>query len=373
MVSYAHVLTFKIGRCPLFSSPFIQKVSQRPSVHSNSMLCIYCGTREADGREHYLPQCLGRFNGDEPLLDRLCQACNQTIGGEVEREFCRNSPEAVLRSFYPIKGQRRGGRAKRPTQIYEPERIGGKHMSLYAPSPGSNERILWRLGSKPGTLTQVSQVLIYDDEDELVQHIPIPTSITSGHDLRELLLGEGVTFPIPNMLVIAAPSDEERVLKLFDEIDASLNLQRCKGGRIQQQHIQGEVTSAYFRALAKVGFHYVLKYVPTIKGNESEFQPLREFIRHGIGDPGKFLAWSDTLASPTGSPGHLLRAVAISGSPIVVDMQFFAGHKIPLPQWRLIVGNNPTRVIAKQVSAHFFSYAEGDDGQPKGGEVVRLS
>jgi len=60
------------------------------------MLCIYCNEREADAREHYLPQCLGRFQNFEPLLDRLCQKCNADIGA-LEREFCRRSPEAIVR------------------------------------------------------------------------------------------------------------------------------------------------------------------------------------------------------------------------------------------------------------------------------------
>ena len=48
------------------------------------MLCIYCREREADAREHYLPQCLGRFWDFQPLLGTLCQQCNEGIGGTLE-------------------------------------------------------------------------------------------------------------------------------------------------------------------------------------------------------------------------------------------------------------------------------------------------
>ena len=100
------------------------------------MLCIYCKERTADAREHYLPQCLGRFENFEPLLDRLCDGCNHEIGGELEREFCRRSPEAVVRSVNWIKGQRRGSQKNRkPARIYQPEKVGGRHLYMLAPIP----------------------------------------------------------------------------------------------------------------------------------------------------------------------------------------------------------------------------------------------
>jgi hypothetical protein len=109
------------------------------------MLCIYCREREADAREHYLPQCLGRFQNFEPLLDRLCDTCNHEIGGALEREFCRRSPEAVLRSVHWIKGQQRGGQKKRPAHIYQPEKIGGRHMYMFGlDMDGRN--VLWQTG-----------------------------------------------------------------------------------------------------------------------------------------------------------------------------------------------------------------------------------
>lgn len=63
------------------------------------------------------------------------------------------------------------------------------------------------------------------------------------------------------MRVIAAPDDEQRVQALFPD---SVPMQRREGGRIGPQFFAGEITPAYFRALAKIGFHYALKYIPAI-------------------------------------------------------------------------------------------------------------
>ena len=62
-------------------------------------------------------------------------------------------------------------------------------------------------------------------------------------------------------------------------------------------------------------------------------------------------------------------------NPIVVNMQFFVGCKTALPQWRLILGDNPTVLFVEraQVSAHFFAYTQRDDCKLTGGDVVTLS
>jgi hypothetical protein len=172
--------------------------------------------------------------------------------------------------------------------------------------------------------------------------------------------------------VIAASGDEERVQALFSAINVNVPMQRRAGGRVSQQFFTGEAGVAYFRALAKIGFHYALKYVPTITGNEGAFRALREFIKDGIGDHDHFLTMCDTASNPSGPRGHVLTAVANPDSPIVVNMQFFAGCKTALPRWRLILGNNPTVLFVEQVSAHFFAYTEEEDGHLTGGEIRRL-
>ena len=53
-------------------------------------------------------------------------------------------------------------------------------------------------------------------------------------------------------------------------------------------------------------------------------------------------------------------------------MQFFAGCKVALPQWTLVLGENPTVLFVEQVSAHFFAYTEGDNSRFTGGEIVPL-
>ncbi len=53
-------------------------------------------------------------------------------------------------------------------------------------------------------------------------------------------------------------------------------------------------------------------------------------------------------------------------------MQFFAGCKSELPQWRLVLGDNPTALHVEQASAHFFSYKHEKDAWLTGGEVAAM-
>lgn len=336
------------------------------------MFCIYCEERNADAREHYLPQCLGRFQNFEPLLNRLCQKCNEDISA-LERQFCRRSPEAVVRSANWIKGQTRGSkRTRKHAHIYQPEKIGGKHLYMYGPDPETGRDILWQTDTKPGAIKEISQLVLFDDQGEAKHHIPIPTAIRTGRELMELLRAEGVNFPIPKAQVIASSGDEERVQAMCNELDWHIDFQQRRGGQVPQQSFKGEFGPAYFRALAKIGFHYALRYITTITGNEGEFRDLRSFIRDGVGDRRQFLTECKATLKPDGPPGHILTAVANPNSPIIVNLQFFAGGKTELPLWRLVLGDNPTALYVKQASAHFFSYTQEEDGRLTGGEVVPL-
>ena len=118
-------------------------------------------------------------------------------------------------------------------------------------------------------------------------------------------------------------------VKLDEEFAALRNGKRHYPGRTVEltkgkpgpvpgpQMFMGEVTFAYFRALAKIGFHYVLTHIPTIVGSEPEFRALREFVRRGTGEPNRFLHRLDTTPVVNGPPGHVLTAVAMPESVTV--------------------------------------------------------
>jgi len=249
------------------------------------MLCIYCSEREAHAREHPLPQSLGGFLNYEPLRGRICQSCNEEIS-KVELEFARLSPEAVLRNTTWVK---RGGKKKSGPSPFKPQNIGGKHLSFYARDPESGYVLLWQPDELPGNVKPLSQFVIVDERGEQIGLVPIPTSINTGRELARLFKEHKVKFPIAKVYLEAAPGDEDRIKDMLSDWERTVELTKGEPGPVPgPQLFKGEVTLAYFRALAKIGFHYLLTHVSAIVGNEPEFRAVREFILHGTGDLGGF-------------------------------------------------------------------------------------
>lgn len=217
------------------------------------MLCIYCGERQAEAREHPLPQSLGGFLHFEPLRDRICQPCNEEIS-KVEQEFARLSPEAVLRSTNWVK---RGGRRPRGQgSLFVPEKVGGKHLWFQARDPESGYVLLWQPDTIPGNIKPLSQFVILDEGHHQIGLVPIPTDIHTGRELAKLFQEHQVKSPIASVYLKAARADEDRIKAMLADWGRTVELTEGKPVPVPgPQVIRGEVTLAYFRALAKIGFH----------------------------------------------------------------------------------------------------------------------
>ena len=290
--------------------------------------------------------------------------------GKVEQEFARLSPEAVLRRTKWVKHG--GGKPRGRPSSFEPQKIGGKHLWFYARDPESGYGLLWQPDTLPGSVKPLSQFVILDEEGEQIGLVPIPTGISTGRELARLFKEHQIKSPIASVYLRAATGDEDRIKGMLADWGRTVELTKGKPGPVPgPQVFRGEVTLAYFRTLAKIGFHYALTHIPTIAGNEPEFRPLREFIQHGTGDPGQFLQRLDETPATNGTPGHVLTAVAVPDR-IDVNMQFFIGCEVSLHQWSLVIPN-PTAIVVTQTVAHYFPYIIGSDGSLRGGEAVELT
>lgn len=68
--------------------------------------CIYCREEKPASVEHYLPECLGRFENFESLDDRICRDCNNEIGRQLEDQFCRAGEVGLMRHRPGIAGKK---------------------------------------------------------------------------------------------------------------------------------------------------------------------------------------------------------------------------------------------------------------------------
>lgn len=134
--------------------------------------------------------------------------------------------------------------------------------------------------------------------------------------------------------------------------------------------VHGAVTydARYFRAIAKIAFHYLLVHSRLFSGIDKEFDGVRRFIRYGEGHEGNFAAkGSGPIAyDPSGSDrppyyGHVLRT-DISPKRIAVCVQLFIGHDHK-PDWYRVTLSREEHLIflPSEEFGHYYRYIEPEE------------
>ena len=143
--------------------------------------------------------------------------------------------------------------------------------------------------------------------------------------------------------------------------------------QLRELVLESGITTAYLRAICKVGFHYLLWALPAAcTGRESEFAAIRSFIRDGTGDnrqfvrlvTTQFLPQLETGVGPT-RPSHFLLA-RMSQPGIVAFVQFFVGSDDRPPPWSVrlsTAAHSEADATACHQLAYFEQRTEGFDGE----------
>ena len=144
------------------------------------------------------------------------------------------------------------------------------------------------------------------------------------------------------------------------------------------------VNNIYFRAVAKIAFHYFLKHFTQFTGYEKEFEGIRQFIFSGGESKqwirqreGSFIEGLDPGIS-TDKYGHLL-ALDKNEKDIRAKIHFFVGPGIkPHRYYEIFIGKNPERIIYNQGIGHQFVYfdepdEDGYDGRMDPLRIIRKS
>jgi hypothetical protein len=231
--------------------------------------------------------------------------------------------------------------------------------------------ILWRIDSRTGGVQEVPQVILLFDKPVIVA---VPDDVTEPPQLAELLRSAGLTSNQCNVFVVAPPGDENRLTNLLAGVGFPVTLERRQPGTIRGPFtVKGLLGKEYFRAIAKIGFHYALKHAPNLNGDEPQFQSIRNFIIRGEGPIDQFVshATAELLIRSPGQRlrryGHLLTVEADYEKPVMARMQFFRGPDNDPVVWIVSLGYNPSRVDWNQRFGHWFYYfgrvQKGFDGE----------
>jgi hypothetical protein len=123
-----------------------------------------------------------------------------------------------------------------------------------------------------------------------------------------------------------------------------------------------EYSDYFFRAVAKTGFHYALKFFPELRGDEQQFDGIRDFIMNG-GDPSSWVVrrkspFLEPLKSKLTPSRHCHILLADRRQRILKSQcLFYAGEKGDKLGYEVTLGENPVGlVVSPEVICHAFIY-----------------
>jgi hypothetical protein len=237
--------------------------------------CIYCPAL-ADSLEHPLPAAFGEFTAAPLLKDRICTKCNNTLG-LLDQQFSRCGPEALLRRFYGVEGRSTHDKVN----VFERGSAGGHRLDLRAKDDALGIEVA--LEVENGTPRQMRHIAFVEESGK-THHLPIREG-SSPKQLRAAFDQLDVVRPCKEVRIFYGPDEKEWVERLIQEAWPSVTLGEGNLGSTTYKGAVGTLTltDRYFRAVAKIGFHYFLTQFPQYNGRESMFSEIRRFILEGGG------------------------------------------------------------------------------------------
>lgn len=339
--------------------------------------CIYC-CKEFDHThgqgDHIISGQLGEFRNDLRFR-RICPACNSKIG-RSEQQFLQCGPEAFFRMVVQpaLRRRRQSGRSARGALGMPPPKSVirlGDHGELVKPVPGDHHAV-----------THVDHIVIHGKDGSQLE-------VRLFRGMRPEQLQEKVAAPsITEFNTAWLHCDEATCAEFQALVQAAwpqVRLRELAPTEPGAYKVAGRITFTfsdhYFRAIAKIAFHYYLVHTRRgLRGDESGFDPIRQFIMDG-GDTAPFFHSSGhTFCVPFGElPGggavvpnrwfHVLAADE-SSNVIVVYVRLFVGPESVRDPYYVTLGPLNSRIdLPRPVWGHVYEY---DDPQPTSGRAGQV-
>lgn len=340
--------------------------------------CVYCSKPVDLSRgqgDHVIPAALGRFAG-EFIFRRICRDCNGLIG-KCEEQLLRCAPEAFFRRLVQptVKRTSRGTSWVGANGVPPPK---------FTVDHGTHHEIVEGSTEDPNNVSSIDQLVIVDKEKG-ERHVRLFLEMTVTQ-LNARIVALGVAPTDGGCFLHADEETYPKYVELLKELFPNSPLVEAEG-RDSGVHrvegcIKGIVHADYWRAIAKIGFHYYLLNTSRVHGDEAQFADIRRFIIVG-GDHDPFFskpaAQVDMLYHelPDGSAivphawAHLLAAVETSDSAVAM-VSLFMGPERLAPTYHINLGCFPSpQIVTGACCSHTYIYdAEPTQGTYAGGVVA---
>lgn len=336
--------------------------------------CIYC-SETPDSLEHPLPAAFGEFRDAPHLEGQICKKCNGCLG-LLDEQLTRCGPEALLRRFYGVQGRS----THESVNVFERGSAGGHRLDLRAKDNALGMDVLLEIEN--GTARQMRQI-VFVEKSGRTHHLPIREG-SSPEQLRAAFNRLSVVQPCEDVRIFCGPEEKKWVERLIKETWPSATLGEGNLGSTTYQGAVGTVvlTDRYFRAVAKMGFHYFLTQFPEYTGHEPMFSEIRQFILQGGGGvdrANEFIrerahALLDEMLTPGVRPNgwraHLLCA-EIKPGECLAYVQTFVTENWKAPIYAIRLARDAAIVDCRAAGHAYMYYGNGQEGNFSG-DALRL-
>lgn len=318
------------------------------------MTCVYCAS-EQTSREHWFPKSFGRFKNYELLLDRVCARCNQATK-VAEQALAQYGVTGFLRQKLAIAGRRRDN-SRRSAFLWNLKEIPPQKLKMSY--PGVPCRIFGEI-LPDGRLSPLFQLIVRRGSE--IFAVLLPDWVKSRESLMTFLGPQSIS--VENIEHLAGPSGP--VPELFRELfPEKVPQQPITPPLPPKIHQEWTVATGilHARAVAKIGFHYLLKYWgDRFTGRETEFGEIREFIQGRYPDSTFWPQFAmrherdkRLVRKYLGHPHHLV-SVRQTWDRIEANVHFFVGvNEVLGPDtWTVKLGPAPGKIAWESMIAHHF-------------------
>jgi hypothetical protein len=321
--------------------------------------CLYCPAAPKSV-EHPLPAAFGEFDNAPLLYHRICRECNRRLG-KLDEQFARSSPEGFLRQFYGIKGRPPKGD---PVNPFLRGSAGGRRLEMKSYDRNLGMDVL--LAIENGVLRHLPQVIFVKDDQ--AHHVPLNKD-TTPDELRESYNQLGIAQPEKVHFVC----DKEEMAWVEPLLVAAwpVVINEPKGETATTYNgatVDITLTNRYFRAVAKIAFHYFLTQFSRFTGHELMFDRIRAYI---LDDAHKVDRANDYIGErqfplvgemlsigsrPQGWKGHVL-AGEIKNGRCLAHVQMFLSEDYPARTYTVTLASEAD--APESGRGHLYAYYEG--------------
>ena len=328
------------------------------------MSCVYCGTPKCSD-EHWFPRSFGVFKGCQKLKNLVCRDCNENTK-IPEHALARYGLPGLIRARRGTKGRKR--KTTTASAFYQ----GLKHippLRMLVPHHEIQCEVLAEFDD--GKLFYAKQLIAR--KDGRLFPVLIPKNVYSNEELKTFVDGKEELKGATVEYILGEATDLEFVaeLKKSGAIPTRDKPTDKPAPMPSGATVHFTTTDLHARALAKIAFHYLLKFWgETYKGSEEAFAEIRAFIQ-GKSPPTvswrKYVSFGEKgIASLKGVPaysGHMI-ALDRAENKLEARIRFYLGAEEPSWTWRIFLGHHPSKIIVPDARlAHSLLYYEKPRGQ----------